>query len=253
LDVCLDKGALGLVSQFSVCKNFREKSKPEHKPQTFGYLLFDGDSIDCEGEFVPMEEDGNVSTERVRFLKMWEKQLQEMKETKQGHKTHMKEAITMSPRNDNAFEDDVAVEENNSSGASMAESESSSSLGVLDVVKATRKFGSLRGYWEGSYSGERAIQQVKPALRGVHRRNMKWDFLTLRKIHQNVVLQRLLCDAGIKDSTTRSRHNLVNVSVSKELLLDAVANNRPLSAVQTDGKILACIPGFVGGTNEYHQ
>jgi hypothetical protein len=72
-------------------------------PKRFGYWRFDGDSIDCEGEFVTMEEDENVSTERERLHKVWEEQLPQMKETKQLHKTRMKEAIAMSPRNDNTY------------------------------------------------------------------------------------------------------------------------------------------------------
>jgi hypothetical protein len=90
-------------------------------PETFGYWEFDGDSIDCEGVFVTMEDDGDVSTERERLRKMWEEQLDQMQETNQDHRTNMKEVIAMSPRNGNG-----AVKKNNASGASTAESESSS-------------------------------------------------------------------------------------------------------------------------------
>jgi hypothetical protein len=176
LDDFLDEGDLGLVSQFSVCENFHEKSNPKHAPKTFGYWKFDGDSIDCEGEFVTMEEDGNGSTERERLRKMWEEQLHQMQETKQDHKTKMKdviamsprnetkqdhktkmkEVIAMSPRNDNEFEDDVAVEEKNASGASMAESESFSEgkhamvmLGFCTEVVAgeDKRFYVLWNWW----------------------------------------------------------------------------------------------------------
>jgi hypothetical protein len=126
LNDSLEEGNFGLVSQFVVCEKFHEKSKPENMSETFGYWAFDGDSIDCEGEFVTMEQDGNVSTECERLRKMWKEQLHQIKETKQDHKTKMKEVIAMSPRNDNKFEDDVAEQKNNASGASMAKSESSS-------------------------------------------------------------------------------------------------------------------------------
>jgi hypothetical protein len=134
LDELVDTSELGLVTQFSVCKFFHEKSKDEHMPKTFGYWRFDGDSIDCEGEFVTMEEDGIVSTERDRLHKVWEEQLHQMKERKQDHKTKMKEVIAMSPCDDNKFEADVAVEKNNASGGSMAESESSSEEGKHAMV-----------------------------------------------------------------------------------------------------------------------
>jgi hypothetical protein len=159
LEALGDKEAhLGLVTQFSVCKNF-QKSKPEHQPETFGYWRFDGDSIDCEGEFVTMEKDGNVSTEHDRLLKMWKEQLSKMEGGEKGFRAKMKEVIDMSPRKDNNREDDVAVERNNVSGASVAESESSSDsegkhamvmLGACTelVANTDKRFYVLWNWWE---------------------------------------------------------------------------------------------------------
>eukprot|EP00978_Attheya_sp_CCMP212_P016519 scaffold43346_cov33-Attheya_sp.AAC.2 len=155
LDDLVDDSRLGLVSQFSVCKNFREH---KHLPKTFGYWRFDGDSIDCKGEFVTMEEDVNVSTERARLEKVWNEQLDVMTKNKLDHKEKMKEVIANSPCNDNKLEDNITVERDNASGASMAESELSSEeegkhamvmLGVCTEVVAdgAKRFYVLWNWW----------------------------------------------------------------------------------------------------------
>ena len=153
LDNCMDRDVLGLLTGFCVCANFWEKSK--HWVQAYGYWKFDGNSIDCEGEFVTMDADDRVLTERARLGEMWDEQLERMKTAMQSNKNKMKEVLDMSPRSADDI-DDEKDDDDDSSGTSSTESESDSEgkhamvmLGCFteEVAGEEKRFYMLWNWW----------------------------------------------------------------------------------------------------------
>ena len=100
LDDILDGNNTGLVTGFCVCNNFRGQGK---EIEENGYWKFDGNSVDCKGEFVTMAADDKATAESERLRTMWDEQLQQAKDAKKSNNRKMNEVIDdVSPRTDDA-------------------------------------------------------------------------------------------------------------------------------------------------------
>ena len=83
LDECLGDKHVGLVSGFRTCENFRARSRCKAVFEKAGYWLFEGESIDDEGIFVPIE-DNEVQKDELKG--MWDNQLLQIRKKKMEHK-----------------------------------------------------------------------------------------------------------------------------------------------------------------------
>jgi hypothetical protein len=112
----------------------------------------------------------------------------------------------------------------------------SNSLGLLECAYAHAWFGPCMLHWEGSYSGEKKIQEVKPLL-GIKRQNADWPTIVLRRLYQNETLNRLLDDVRNKEEKSSSSdpdvlEGVLRVYKSRDDVNLALKSNVPLSAVQ---------------------
>jgi hypothetical protein len=89
----LGKNKAGLVTSFRVCENF--KNVPDH--EGYGLWKFDGDSIDCEPEWVDLKEDHKVAKDIDRWTKIWNEQHDSVKEEKKKHEDAIDELIKAAP------------------------------------------------------------------------------------------------------------------------------------------------------------
>lgn len=104
----LEKYGVGLVSEFCTHDEFKVCSK---KPETrYGYWKFEGNSIDCEGQFVPIEADSKIESERQRLRGIWQDQLQDAKDAKKRNNVKAADVLKASPRNDQNHSTDRAEE-----------------------------------------------------------------------------------------------------------------------------------------------
>jgi hypothetical protein len=81
------------VSRFA---SFGEAGKGNRSPG-WGYWKFDGDSIDCEGEFVFLEEDDKCPAEHKRLLEIWEKQQQHVIQNNERRKANLQAGTKLFP------------------------------------------------------------------------------------------------------------------------------------------------------------
>lgn len=144
---------VGLISQFHTCDEFK-KCAAEPRDE-YGYWKFDGDSIDCVGEFVTMEADGKIESERERLRGIWEQQLQRAEEAKKSNNDKMKEVIRLSPRSERNLKDTVTESEPPTASAESRGDPSSGGthamvmLGVCkeEVNDETKHFYVLWNWW----------------------------------------------------------------------------------------------------------
>ena len=78
---------IGLVTNFRVAEPFRTASEKE--TSGIGYWKFDGDNIDTQGEFVNLPEDEDCGTEKTRLLKLWNRQMEDIKAEKDFRKASL--------------------------------------------------------------------------------------------------------------------------------------------------------------------
>lgn len=69
----LEKRRLGLVTGFIVTSNFKNRAQDRQR-RGMGYWRFDAIDIDCEGEFVTVQEDDKCEAERARLHNHWQDQ-----------------------------------------------------------------------------------------------------------------------------------------------------------------------------------
>jgi hypothetical protein len=141
----------------------------------------------------------------------------------------------------------------------------SNSLGILSVSESHEYFGPAILHWEGGYSGERKIQEVKPLL-SIKRSNANWQQITLRRLYQLDSLTKLLESIPIDDvgddnednqAKSRETEGVLKVYSSYTSLHDAVSASHPLSAVlDRENKVwVACRPrgGASRSSVELHE
>lgn len=108
----------------------------------------------------------------------------------------------------------------------------SNSLGVIAAAQAHDYFGPAILHWEGGFSGERKIQEVKPML-GIKRENAKWEKIVMRRAYQNGAMDWLLSNLGNQnDNTSRSSEGLYRIFSSRDKAILAVDNFHPLLVVR---------------------
>jgi hypothetical protein len=100
LTAFLQDGAFGLVSYFNIAENFRVASRKNNAVQQCGYWKFDGNTIDCEGEYVVLDDDDQMGADRVRLEQEWNEQRSKMQTTKNDCDAAMTKVIEHSPRYD---------------------------------------------------------------------------------------------------------------------------------------------------------
>lgn len=86
----------------------------------------------------------------------------------------------------------------------------SNSLGILSVADAHQAFGPLVLNWEGGYSGERKIQEVKPLL-SIKRENTDWQRITLQRLYQLEAISKILDNinsVNIDPNSTKKTGNM---------------------------------------------
>lgn len=110
----------------------------------------------------------------------------------------------------------------------------SNSLGILSVARSHNTFGPLLLNWEGGYSGERKIQEIKPLL-GIKRVNADWEKISLTKYYQLKTINKIMesAQASIAPTVKKSRgtEGLLKIYLNKTLAETAVLECEPLSAV----------------------
>jgi hypothetical protein len=111
----------------------------------------------------------------------------------------------------------------------------SNSLGILSVAKAHDNFGPLILNWEGGFSGERKIQEVKPLLT-IKREGADWQVITLRRLYQVETITTILESKLSKINECISKQNretygLIKIFGTIQKAEEAVRNCQPLSAV----------------------
>jgi hypothetical protein len=135
----------------------------------------------------------------------------------------------------------------------------SNSLGILSATECHNYLGPAILHWEGGFSGERKIQEVKPLL-SIKRSNVNWEQITLRRLYQLDSMTKLLEAIPTEDdkaSKTRETEGVLKVYASYTSMHAAVTSNYPISGVvDHDNKVwVACRPG--GGatrsTVELHE
>ena len=110
----------------------------------------------------------------------------------------------------------------------------SNSLGILSVANFHKELGPLILNWEGGYSGEKKIQEVKPLLK-IKRINVHWQRISLTKYYQSQAIDKIMNSTKqlISPSIIKSRENegLLKIYINRKLAEDDVQNCEPLSAV----------------------
>ena len=110
----------------------------------------------------------------------------------------------------------------------------SNSLGIFSVAKSHNEFGPLILNWEGGYSGESKIQEVKPLL-GIKKINADWEKIAIKKYYQVQTINKImessqnLIDPKPKNSreTEGLLKNYSNINVAEAAVLQC----EPLSAI----------------------
>jgi hypothetical protein len=96
LDSYMEDGYIGLVSQFVICENFSMPCEKDALEES-GYWKFDGNSIDCEGVFVPLTgDDTQVQMEHTNLRQKWRDQQVKIEQSKTRFHAATKLAIDQS-------------------------------------------------------------------------------------------------------------------------------------------------------------
>ena len=98
LNAQIKSNEVGLVTKFRTCENFIEESENNLEPNNFGFWKFDGNSIDCEGEFIRMDPDDNLESERERLSEIYSENIQRMKSLRAEYNGKMNELLNLSAR-----------------------------------------------------------------------------------------------------------------------------------------------------------
>lgn len=122
----------------------------------------------------------------------------------------------------------------------------SNSLGILCAAEAHDYLGPAILHWEGGYSGERKIQEVKPLL-SIKRENANWQQITLRRLYQLDTIAKLMEKIPRHSEMIgkqRETEGLLKIYASSKFLEEAVTSCNPLSGVlDEDHRVwLACRP-----------
>ena len=105
------------------------------------------------------------------------------------------------------------------------------SLGILSAAEIHRKQGPAVLHWEGTWSGERKIQPVRPLL-SVKRTNSDWQLISLRRLHQHETIEWLLSSMeGSKPSRNRDMDGVLKIFASFNDVEDAVDKCVPMIGV----------------------
>lgn len=127
----------------------------------------------------------------------------------------------------------------------------SNSLGILDAAESHHFHGPAMLHWEGSFAGERKIQEVKPLL-SIKRENVQWQNITLTRLYQLETIKKILTKLPIKKNVTDTRsreiEGLLKIYGTLAALEDALAKSEPLSGLVCDDNSvwLACRPTGTG-------
>ena len=116
----------------------------------------------------------------------------------------------------------------------------SNSLGLIAAAEAHEYFGPAVLNWEGGFTGERKIQDVKPFL-GIRRSNAKWESIVMTKLYQQETIDWMI-SRGESETTTGvpSRRDEVGLYViykNRTDAVNAIGRCAPLSAVYAKGKV----------------
>ena len=117
----------------------------------------------------------------------------------------------------------------------------SNSLGMLSCAVAHDDMGPALLHWEGGYSGERKIQQMKPLLH-IKRSNTDWTRITMRKLYQQDTLEWMMRNIQSEctpKTNNRQVNSLLKIYKNRDELLQAITRNDVLC-------------GFVGTDCEVH-
>lgn len=135
----------------------------------------------------------------------------------------------------------------------------SNSLGILSAADSHDYLGPATLHWEGGYSGERKIQEVKPFLK-TKRANANWQLITLRRLYQLDSLSKVLETLTLSNTVigTNASPNAINSNRDSEgilkiysncdVLQESVNSFNPLSGiVDTNNNVwIACRPRQAG-------
>jgi hypothetical protein len=100
---------IGIVDSWRVYPNFYLSKTDVQAQEGFGYWKFDGDSVNCVGEFVEFDvirEDEFKSELANEYRNDWENQVENIKDKRKSSIERMQEILKLSPRDDNG-EDDI--------------------------------------------------------------------------------------------------------------------------------------------------
>ena len=120
----------------------------------------------------------------------------------------------------------------------------SNSLGLMAAAEAHAYFGPAVLNWEGGFTGERKIQDVKPLL-GIRRSNSEWESIVLTRLYQQETIDWMLSRHA---NTTTGENNTMNkqdrvieglfsVYRSRIAAINAIEKNEPLSAIFSKGNV----------------
>ena len=120
----------------------------------------------------------------------------------------------------------------------------SNSLGLLVAANTHSYHGPATLNWEGGWHGEHKIQQVKPLLH-IKRSNVDWQTITLPRLYQHKIIQRLLDDCMKQEQnenqSSRQMEGALKVYGSRQMAEKAINSAQPIIAV-LDHKNVLYIP-----------
>ena len=117
----------------------------------------------------------------------------------------------------------------------------SNSLGLLAAVEAHEYFGPAILNWEGGFTGERKIQDVKPLL-GIRRSNTEWESIVMKRLYQQETIDWIVSgytNNDEKGSLKQDRviEGLYSVYRNRNDAINAIGRNEPLSAIIVDNDV----------------
>lgn len=114
----------------------------------------------------------------------------------------------------------------------------SNSLGLLAAAEAHAYFGPAILNWEGGFTGERKIQNVKPLL-GIRRSNAKWESIVLTRLYRMETIDWMInrYESEGKDKHNRVADGLYRIFPSREAAIDSIKKCDPLSAIVSKGNL----------------
>ena len=115
----------------------------------------------------------------------------------------------------------------------------SNSLGLIAAAEAHDYFGPAILNWEGGFTGERKIQDVKPLL-GIRRSNTDWESIVLTRLYQQETIDWIVSryvDENASKTQSRVIEGLYSIFRNRETAIGAVLRNEPLSALILKGDV----------------